>query len=118
MRDPFTWFLDLRRRRVDDATWFAAAALGIGTGVATSPAWWPVRVVGAALCVAVGVALFRSRRRPKHRWRTAWRTRLPLFLVEVVPKGRTDCGAHEWYLSEGTTWRCYHCAVGVKTEEP
>lgn len=53
----------------------------------------------------------------RYRARTVWRTRLPYVLAALVPKGRRDCGAHEWYLSEGTTWRCYHCVVGVKTAD-
>ncbi|MGO9976883.1 MAG: hypothetical protein ACLP01_29610 [Solirubrobacteraceae bacterium] len=36
----------------------------------------------------------------------------------LVPKGRRDCGNHEWYRSELSTWRCYHCEVGVTHEMP
>lgn len=46
----------------------------------------------------------------RFRWRTRLRQLLPFRppLYRVVPKGR-DCGDHNWYLSEGTVWHCYHC---------
>jgi hypothetical protein len=44
------------------------------------------------------------------------RGRMPATLVRLFPKGRSDCGAHEWYLSEGDVWRCYHCEAGATTD--
>ena len=52
----------------------------------------------------------------RYRWRTWLRTHLPYVLSDRIAKGRGDCGAHEWYRSEGTTWRCYHCVVGIKAD--
>ncbi len=50
----------------------------------------------------------------KYRWRTAARRRLPWALVGMFPKGRRDCGDHEWYRQDEEFLRCYHCQVGVK----
>jgi hypothetical protein len=55
----------------------------------------------------------RTKGSRKYRRRTRIRGRIPLALARLVPKGKQDCGAHEWYRSEGETWRCYHCQVGV-----
>lgn len=39
-------------------------------------------------------------------------------LSELVAKGAGDCGAHEWYHQDDTTWRCYHCEVGLTHVSP
>ncbi|MCY1138273.1 hypothetical protein OWR29_09710 [Actinoplanes sp. Pm04-4] len=49
-----------------------------------------------------------------YRFRTRLRTLLPFALIGLVPKGRRDCGDHEWYRQEGDVYRCYHCAAGVR----
>lgn len=54
----------------------------------------------------------------KYRNRTALRERVPESLAAMIPKGRHDCGDHEWYKSAESTWRCYHCVVGVTHEVP
>ncbi len=53
---------------------------------------------------------------PRYRWRTAVRTRLPWFLIDlgVAAKGRRDCGEHAWYKQSDAEDRCYHCVVGVR----
>ena len=58
--------------------------------------------------------------RGRYRWRTRARGWLPRQLAMLIPKGRADCGAHDWYRSEASTWRCYHCEVGVtrNAEDP
>lgn len=58
--------------------------------------------------------------RGRYRWRTAVRRRLPWFLVNlgVSPKGRRDCGAHEFYNADDVIERCYHCAVGERPFDP
>jgi hypothetical protein len=52
--------------------------------------------------------------RGRYRWRTELRKRLPYRppIYQLVPKGKRDCGDHEWYLEEDGVWRCYHCRVG------
>jgi hypothetical protein len=54
------------------------------------------------------------------RYRTrAWlRGRLPRALSSVVPKGRSDCGAHEWYRADEQTWRCYYCEPAITRSSP
>lgn len=54
------------------------------------------------------------------RYRTrAWlRKRLPGALSRVVPKGRSDCGAHEWYRAGEQTWRCYYCESANTRSSP
>jgi hypothetical protein len=47
----------------------------------------------------------------KYRLRTWLRARLPHFLSDRIPKGRKDCGNHEWYRSRGSMWHCYHCVA-------
>ncbi len=54
----------------------------------------------------------------RYRLRTWLRGRLPLALAGRVPKGRRDCGAHEWYSADERRWRCYHCEPGVATSSP
>ena len=55
---------------------------------------------------------------PRYRLRTELREVLPDRLSALVPKGRHDCNAHEWYQAETGTWRCYHCVVGVTHHIP
>ena len=54
--------------------------------------------------------------RPRYRWRTRLRRRLPRALVNagIAAKGRDDCGEHEWYVSSDDEDRCYHCEAGVR----
>lgn len=60
----------------------------------------------------------RVDRRGRYRWRTWLRGVLPYGLALRIPKGRADCGAHEWYRSDEHTWCCYHCEVGVTHVSP
>ncbi len=57
------------------------------------------------------------RRRPRYRWRTWIRGRVPWALVDFFPKGLNDCGQHEWHAYDETTDRCYHCEVGVRPRQ-
>jgi hypothetical protein len=57
-------------------------------------------------------------RRGKYRYRTALRENAPDRVAALIPKGRQDCGDHEWYLGGPDTWRCYHCTVGITHEVP
>lgn len=46
-------------------------------------------------------------------WRISLRILVPKRLYDlglVVPKAR-DCGAHDWYNSDGRTEACYHCVA-------
>ena len=54
----------------------------------------------------------------RYRLRTRIRQFLPFALIAFVPKGRNDCGDHEWYRSAGETYRCYHCVVGIRHGRP
>jgi hypothetical protein len=54
----------------------------------------------------------------KYRLRTRVRGLLPGWLGWLAPKGRRDCGAHEWYSADASEWRCYHCERGISTENP
>jgi hypothetical protein len=54
----------------------------------------------------------------KYRYRTMLREHVPGLIAARIPKGKNDCGDHEWYLDEPRTWRCYHCEVGVSHELP
>lgn len=66
---------------------------------------------------------FTVERRPRYRWRTWMRGHVPVFLVPLFPKGKHDCGEHEWYVH----WRsedgqfvsesCYHCTEGLRTRD-
>ncbi len=56
--------------------------------------------------------------RGKYRIRTRLRGRLPRPLLWLAPKGRGDCGGHEWYRAEGEIWRCYHCETGESHGSP
>lgn len=59
-----------------------------------------------------------STRGGKYRIRTWLRGNLPGRLSDLFPKGRGDCGSHEWYRSDENTWRCYHCEAGVSERYP
>jgi hypothetical protein len=59
-----------------------------------------------------------SMRDGRYRFRTWLRGRLPGTMAGLMPKGRRDCGAHEWYRADERTWRCYHCQAGVATSAP
>lgn len=52
----------------------------------------------------------------RYRLRTELRGILPHALARLVPKGRRDCGAHEYYRADEQTDRCYHCEVGVRAD--
>lgn len=54
----------------------------------------------------------------RYRARAWLRRRLPSALSSVVPKGRGDCGAHEWYRADKQTWRCYYCEPAIATSSP
>lgn len=56
--------------------------------------------------------------RGRYRLRTWLRGSLPATLARLAPKGRRDCGAHEWYRADEQTWRCYHCEPAVATSSP
>jgi hypothetical protein len=53
--------------------------------------------------------------RGRYRIRTWLRGNLPGPLSDLFPKGKRDCGSHEWYRSSEDTDRCYHCDVGIKS---
>jgi hypothetical protein len=46
--------------------------------------------------------------------RTRLRTHLPYALLWLAPKGRKDCGDHEFYNADDVVEECYHCEVGVR----
>lgn len=50
----------------------------------------------------------------RYRLRTELRGSLPWALARMVPKGRRDCGAHEWHRADEHTDRCYHCSVAER----
>ena len=54
----------------------------------------------------------------KYRLRTRIRKLLPFALIGLMPKGKKDCGDHEWYRSTNDTYHCYHCAVGIRHGRP
>jgi hypothetical protein len=39
-------------------------------------------------------------------------------MIDLFPKGKKDCGDHEWYKSAENLYLCYHCEVGVRHDEP
>jgi hypothetical protein len=49
----------------------------------------------------------------RYRWRTRLRSALPYRppLYALVPKGRGDCGNHEWYKATAQEDNCYHCVA-------
>ncbi|HEX3392246.1 MAG TPA: hypothetical protein VHS55_06760 [Solirubrobacteraceae bacterium] len=54
----------------------------------------------------------------RYRARAWLRRGLPGALASLVPKGRRDCGAHEWYRADEYTWRCYYCEPAVVASPP
>jgi hypothetical protein len=50
----------------------------------------------------------------KYRWRTNLRKILPYALAIRIPKGRHDCGNHEWYKVDEQIDACYHCVAGAR----
>ena len=59
-----------------------------------------------------------SSSRIRYRWRTGLRERLPSVFAVLFPKGKKDCGEHDWYNVDDRIDRCYHCVVGVRPHEP
>ncbi len=53
----------------------------------------------------------------RYRWRTRLRRLAPQALIFLFPKGRSDCGAHDFYRARGNVWRCYHCRPGREVRE-
>ena len=53
----------------------------------------------------------------KYRWRTHLRMLLPWKLISLSPKGKNDCGNHEWSKCTDTHDGCYHCDVGRRETE-
>lgn len=117
------------RRRGRRRPWALVAGV-VTMGLGLLVPFLPVALAGAGL-VAIDVyeshlrapARPRSlsshragRSRGKYRNRTWLRMHLPHVLAERISKGPRDCLAHEWYRSEGTTWHCCHCVVGIRTE--
>ena len=45
----------------------------------------------------------------RYRWRTWIRKHTPHAIADHVPKGKKDCGAHDWYKSTDLVDHCYHC---------
>jgi hypothetical protein len=54
----------------------------------------------------------------KYRTRTKIRQHLPFVLIGLLPKGKKDCGDHEWYRSADDIYLCYHCVVGIRHGRP
>lgn len=67
---------------------------------------------------SVDVATIMNMHRARYRFRTWLRGSLPDALARLVPKGRHDCGAHEWYRADRDVWRCYHCEPGIARVSP
>ncbi len=63
-------------------------------------------------------ATIMTMHRARYRFRTWLRGLLPSALARLVPKGRRDCGAHEWYRAGRDVWRCYHCEPGITHVSP
>lgn len=67
-------------------------------------------------CAPAGLPLIPTM---AHRYRIRTELRGMLRRLGVlVPKGRRDCGNHEWYRSSDEIDRCYHCDVGVRPHPP
>lgn len=47
----------------------------------------------------------------RYRWRTRLRRMVPGPIAVLVPKGRRDCGHHDWYNQDDRVDRCYHCVI-------
>lgn len=73
---------------------------------------------GYEVSVSAGRNTMIDMSKRRYRARTWLRGRLPAALVGLIPKGRHDCGAHEWYRADERTWRCYHCEPGMATSSP
>jgi hypothetical protein len=58
-----------------------------------------------------------ARRRPRYRWRTWIRGRIPWAMVDWFPRGGGDCGRHRWHAWDADTDRCYHCEIGVRPRQ-
>ncbi len=54
----------------------------------------------------------------RYRGRAWLRERLPSVVSSVLPKGRGDCGAHQWYRADEQTWRCYYCKPAITRSSP
>lgn len=54
----------------------------------------------------------------RYRLRTRIRRLLPFALIGLLPKGKKDCGDHEWYRSTHELYLCYHCVVGIRRDRP
>jgi len=54
----------------------------------------------------------------RYRIRTWLRGLAPRPVAAMIPKGRHDCGRHEWYRASEITDRCYHCVVGEREHVP
>lgn len=54
----------------------------------------------------------------RYRWRTWLRVRAPMAIAHLIAKGNRDCGRHEWYRHDATTYLCYHCDVGHRRSTP
>ena len=54
----------------------------------------------------------------KYRARTWLRGVLPSVLAYWIPKGKRDCGCHEWYRRDDDWADCYHCEVGQRRLAP
>jgi hypothetical protein len=50
----------------------------------------------------------------RYRWRTWLRPHLPYALLWLAPKGRKDCGDHEFYNADDVRDECYHCRAGER----
>lgn len=50
------------------------------------------------------------RRSPgRYRWRTRARLGLPRWFAILLPRGKKDCGSHEFYTDRRGIVRCFHC---------
>ena len=54
----------------------------------------------------------------KYRFRTWLRMHTPWVISERIPKGRHDCGNHEWYPATDGVWKCVHCEFGETRKNP
>ncbi len=54
----------------------------------------------------------------RYRVRTWVRGNLPYALTALAPKGKQDCGNHQWYREDAATALCYHCEVGERPLVP
>jgi hypothetical protein len=40
---------------------------------------------------------------------------MPWRFVDLFPKGKADCGSHEWYNAEPNLVECYFCEAFMQT---